>query len=187
MLELDGKYIFGSAKVGEKGQIVIPKDARDTFGIKPGDSVMVVGDAKSGLALITDKTLAALFSGIFSGAIPTPPPGMQGTAPIPPQGEAAPQNAGFPPTMPQGFPPQGTAPAMSQGFPPQGTVPVMPQGFPPQGTVPVMPQGFPPQGTTPAMPQGFPLQSTASTIPQTAPTQGNAPHKDAGGEEKGAH
>lgn len=123
MLELDGKYIFGSAKVGEKGQIVIPKDARDTFGIKPGDSVMVVGDAKSGLALITDKTLAAMFSGIFSGAIPTPPPG------------AAPM------TPPQGFAPQGVdgVPAM-----PQKNVPAMPQGF--------APQGFTAQRTAPATP-----------------------------------
>ena len=111
MLELDGKYIFGSAKVGEKGQIVIPKDARDTFGIKPGDSVMVVGDAKSGLALITDKTLAAMFSGIFSGAIPTPPPGAPGAAPMtPPQG-FAPQGADGVPAMPQAFAAQGTAPA----------------------------------------------------------------------------
>ena len=127
MLELDGKYIFGSAKVGEKGQIVIPKDARDTFGIKPGDSVMVVGDAKSGLALITDKTLAAMFSGIFSGAIPTPPPGA---APMtPPQG-FAPQGVDGVPAMPQGFSSQGVAPLGVDGFP------AMPQGFPPQGVAP---------------------------------------------------
>lgn len=113
MLELDGKYIFGSAKVGEKGQIVIPKDARDTFGIKPGDSVMVVGDAKSGLALITDKTLAAMFSGIFSGAIPTPPPGAPGTIPMTPPHGFAPQGADGFPAMPQGFPPQGVAPTES--------------------------------------------------------------------------
>lgn len=130
MLELDGKYIFGSAKVGEKGQIVIPKDARDTFGIKPGDSVMVVGDAKSGLALITDKTLAAMFSGIFSGAIPTPPPGA---APMtPPQG-FAPQGVDGVPAMPQGFSSQGVAPQGVDGFP------AMPQGFPPQGAVPTEP------------------------------------------------
>lgn len=50
----DGKYIFGMVKVSTKGQIVIPKDARDIFGIKPGDSLMVVGDLESnGLALLT--------------------------------------------------------------------------------------------------------------------------------------
>lgn len=47
-----GKYIFGVSKVGEKGQIVIPKDARKTFGINPGDSILIVGDVKKGIALI---------------------------------------------------------------------------------------------------------------------------------------
>ena len=73
MLKMDGKYIFGPAKVGEKGQIVIPKDARDAFGIKPGDSLMVVGDEKSGIALITDRSLAAVFMGIFGGQAPAVP------------------------------------------------------------------------------------------------------------------
>ncbi len=55
-----GKYIFGVCKVGEKGQIVIPKDARQVFDIKPGDSLVILGDVKKGLALakvdmITDK------------------------------------------------------------------------------------------------------------------------------------
>ena len=55
-----GKYIFGVCKVGEKGQIVIPKDARKVFDIKPGDSLIILGDTKKGLALakvdmITDK------------------------------------------------------------------------------------------------------------------------------------
>ena len=31
-----GKYIFGTVKVGERGQIVIPKEAREVFGIEPG-------------------------------------------------------------------------------------------------------------------------------------------------------
>ena len=47
-----GKYIFGVSKVGEKGQIVIPKDARKMFNITPGDSLLVVGDIKKGLALV---------------------------------------------------------------------------------------------------------------------------------------
>jgi AbrB family looped-hinge helix DNA binding protein len=36
-----GKHLFGTVKVGEKGQIVIPKDARNIFGIQPGDSLCV--------------------------------------------------------------------------------------------------------------------------------------------------
>ena len=38
MQEQDGRYIFGVVKVGDKGQIVIPKDARNLYGIKPGDA-----------------------------------------------------------------------------------------------------------------------------------------------------
>ena len=47
-----GKYLFGTVKVGERGQIVIPKEARDKFGIKPGDSLMVLGDKKKGIAIV---------------------------------------------------------------------------------------------------------------------------------------
>ena len=38
------RHIFGTAKVGEKGQIVIPKDARTLFGIQPGDTLLILGD-----------------------------------------------------------------------------------------------------------------------------------------------
>ncbi|MDY3929821.1 MAG: AbrB/MazE/SpoVT family DNA-binding domain-containing protein [Clostridia bacterium] len=45
------KYIFGTAKVGEKGQIVIPKEARVIFDIKPGDNLLILGDEKSGIVI----------------------------------------------------------------------------------------------------------------------------------------
>lgn len=45
------KKIFGVCKVGERGQIVIPKEARDMFGIKPGDSLLLFGDKAKGMAL----------------------------------------------------------------------------------------------------------------------------------------
>lgn len=61
----EGKHIFGTVKVGEKGQIVIPKEARDIFGIKPGDSLMLLGDEATGLAIITSQQLNAMFEGIF--------------------------------------------------------------------------------------------------------------------------
>ena len=51
MQEKDGKYIFGVVKVGDKGQIVIPKDARHLYGIKPGDVLILLGDEK-GMAML---------------------------------------------------------------------------------------------------------------------------------------
>ena len=51
MQENDGKYIFGVVKVGDKGQIVIPKDARNVYGIKPGDALILLGDEK-GMAML---------------------------------------------------------------------------------------------------------------------------------------
>ena len=47
----DGRYMFGASKVGERGQIVIPKQARDLFNIKPGDMMLMLGD-KHGIAMI---------------------------------------------------------------------------------------------------------------------------------------
>lgn len=50
------KYV-GISKVGEKGQIVIPKEARDMFDIKPGDSVVVLCDKKKGMAIVKANVL----------------------------------------------------------------------------------------------------------------------------------
>ena len=47
-----GRYVFGTVTVGEKGQIVIPVKARRIFNIKPGDDLMVLGADNQGLALI---------------------------------------------------------------------------------------------------------------------------------------
>lgn len=46
-----GKHVFGTVRVGEKGQIVIPKEARRLFGIKPGDTLLVLGDEESGILI----------------------------------------------------------------------------------------------------------------------------------------
>ena len=47
-----GKHIFGTAKINDRGQVVIPKKARDLFGINNGDSLIVLGDEAAGIALI---------------------------------------------------------------------------------------------------------------------------------------
>ena len=47
-----GKHIFGTVKVNERGQIVIPKLARELFDIKKDDAIVVLGDEAEGLALM---------------------------------------------------------------------------------------------------------------------------------------
>ena len=50
-----GKFAW-SVKIGEKGQFVIPKEARELFEIKPGDTVLLIGDINRGLAIPTRAT-----------------------------------------------------------------------------------------------------------------------------------
>ena len=56
----EGKYAW-TATVGEKGQIVIPKQAREIFGIKPGDTLLLLGDEKRGIAIPPKEAFAVLF------------------------------------------------------------------------------------------------------------------------------
>lgn len=60
------KYI-GISKVGEKGQIVIPKDAREMFNIKPGDSMVVLCDKKKGIAIIKSDVFESVSDNILDG------------------------------------------------------------------------------------------------------------------------
>ena len=48
----DERYFMSSVKIGPKGQIVIPKAARDTFHLSEGDRLVVLGDEEQGIALI---------------------------------------------------------------------------------------------------------------------------------------
>ena len=52
-----GKHIFGTVKVGERGQIVIPKEAREIFNINPGDTLLVLGDEENGIVLARAEVL----------------------------------------------------------------------------------------------------------------------------------
>lgn len=61
-----GKYAW-TAVVGEKGQIVIPKQARDLFEIKPGDTLLLLGDEKKGIAIPPKGALEMLEKHIFGG------------------------------------------------------------------------------------------------------------------------
>lgn len=59
------KVIFGVVKIGDKGQIVIPKEARDVFGLKPGDSLLVLGDKSKGIALVKTKVFDDVVEEVF--------------------------------------------------------------------------------------------------------------------------
>ena len=60
-----GKHIFGTAKVGEKGQIVIPKEARQIFGINPGDTLLILGDEDNGILISKPEVLHQAANQIF--------------------------------------------------------------------------------------------------------------------------
>ena len=61
----EGKQIFGVVKVGDKGQIVIPKDARKLFDIKAGDALLVLGDMSKGLGLVKTQIFDDIVEDVF--------------------------------------------------------------------------------------------------------------------------
>lgn len=62
----NGKYIFGVVKVGDKGQIVIPRDARKVYDIKPGDALLLLGD-KSGMAMMKTQIFEGFIDQMMEG------------------------------------------------------------------------------------------------------------------------
>ena len=61
----DGKYAW-MVKIGEKGQFVIPKEARELFDLRPGNEILVLGDEKRGLAVLPKDMQQEYIKRIFS-------------------------------------------------------------------------------------------------------------------------
>ena len=61
----DDRYYMSSVKIGPKGQIVIPKDARQIFGVKPGDTLLILGDEDTGIIVTKPDVLRDAADDIF--------------------------------------------------------------------------------------------------------------------------
>ena len=66
MQEKDGKYLFGVVKISDKGQIVIPKEARKHYNLQVGDTLMLLGD-KNGMALVKTDIFYDLVGQVMEG------------------------------------------------------------------------------------------------------------------------
>ena len=70
MKEPKGRFA-GTVRVGEKGQIVIPKGARDLLNIQPGDTLLVLADEKRGIAITKDEVLLRQFEALLGPEEPS--------------------------------------------------------------------------------------------------------------------
>ena len=61
----EGKYL-ASVKLGPKGQIVVPKEVREMFGVRPGDTLLLLADVNRGIALQTFEKADPGFRDVFS-------------------------------------------------------------------------------------------------------------------------
>lgn len=67
-MKLPKDKFMSTVKVGEKGQIVIPKEARDMFGIEPGDSLMLLADKDRGIAIVAFDGMVDFMQAVLDGA-----------------------------------------------------------------------------------------------------------------------
>lgn len=63
----DGQRYMSTVKLGPKGQIVIPKEVREMFGLEPGDSMLLLADTKQGIALQKSSVMEKIADIIFAG------------------------------------------------------------------------------------------------------------------------
>jgi AbrB family looped-hinge helix DNA binding protein len=61
----NNRRVFGTAKVGDRGQIVIPKEARELFNIRPGDTLLILGEEDTGLIISRPEVLSNIAEKIF--------------------------------------------------------------------------------------------------------------------------
>ena len=62
------RRVFGTAKVGDRGQIVIPKEARELFNIRPGDTLLILGEEDTGLIVSRPEVLSDIANQLFDSA-----------------------------------------------------------------------------------------------------------------------
>ena len=63
--KVNARRVFGTAKVGDRGQIVIPKEARELFNIQPGDTLLILGEEDTGLIVSRPDVLSDIANQIF--------------------------------------------------------------------------------------------------------------------------
>ena len=64
-MDMPKDKFIATVKVGDKGQIVIPKGARDLFGICPGDTLLLLADRQQGIALVSNEAYTAFADAVF--------------------------------------------------------------------------------------------------------------------------
>ena len=65
LVKTNTRRVYGTAKVGDRGQIVIPKEAREFFNIRPGDTLLILGEEDTGLIVSRPEVLSDIANQIF--------------------------------------------------------------------------------------------------------------------------